>query len=806
MPFIEKDFPIEEINELSIREVNARKPIYLVHKWWARRPGPTFRAIILASFLDENPMKSYYHGVSLKDKLGYVPIILDPFMGGGTTVIEALRLGAKAVGVDVNPVAWFITKKETEPVDTQLFKKQIKRIETAVAERIKQYYKTICPKGHEADIMYAFWVRAINCENCKREIPLYQSFTIASVRDTTVVFCPQCNHIFTVQDPEIKTECENSECRHSFLPSEGYVKGQTYKCPHCTFTGRIIRAVEKQQKPPDLEMFAIEYFCAICDDFARKMRLSEKERKEFEKSRRGYKKAEDYDQNLFEEAKTEYEDRTSEIKGRLIPDQEIPDGLKTGEVKNFLYRYWAELFNERQLHCLSLLLEEILKIEDERLREHFLITLSDSINANNMLCKYNRQAAKLEPLFGHHAFWVPQIPIENNVWGTKYGRGTFTKYLKKTMKSIEYAKRPYELKLRENGSKRRIEIPNEQIEGKLTQTFNKLRNNEQNVMLLTTTSENLKSHVPDESVDAIITDPPYYNNVMYTELSDFFYIWMRLGLKDRYPMEFESPLIDKRREIVVNEAIGKGAGFYINAMKRCLAEMHRTLKNGGLFIMTFHHTDPKAWAAVLKALVESGFVVRGAYPIHSETRSGIHPGIRYDSIITCRKAEESDLPSKPLPKAIFESEVRNRVEADADRFVEGHPKLSIEDLFVAVMGRAFQVLSENYAVMFKSGVVLSIEDVRKILESLGDVAFDVLLKKFFIKTPDVDRVSKTFAAIFAGKGYVSLDTIDKVTKHGGIDFAVFEEEHLIGEKKKSLRKILSPSERKTEKSYLEKAR
>lgn len=162
----------------------------------------------------------------------------------------------------------------------------------------------------------------------------------------------------------------------------------------------------------------------------------------------------------------------------------------------------------------------------------------------------------------------------------------------------------------------------------------------------------------------------------------------------------------------------------------------------------------------------------------------MHPGIEYDSIIICRRVEESRLPSKPLPKAIFEAEVRNKVEADAERFVEGHPKLSVEDLYVAVMGKALQVLSENYAVILGSGRVLSVEEVRKTLEDLGS------------KTPDVDRVSKIYASIFAGKEYISLDTIEKITKHGVVDFAVFEEEHLIGERKKSTRKVLDPSDRR----------
>jgi adenine-specific DNA methylase len=792
LPYIEKDFPIEDINELAVREVNARKPVYLIHKWWARRPGPTFRAIILATFLEEDPMKLYYSRVNLREKLGYVPVIFDPFMGGGTTVVEAIRLGAKVVGADVNPVCWFITKKEIEPVDPKVFEEYANRLEKAVAERIKKYYKTTCPHGHEADIMYVFWTRVIRCENCKREVPLFKSFAIASIKDGYAVFCPNCNKVFNVDDISVPSECPNPSCKYVFTPENGFVEGEKYRCPHCGFASEILQAIRKEQKPPNLRMFAIEYYCETCEEKSRNKNLPEKERIRYEKTKRGYKQADDKDVELFEKAKNEFEHLKEHLQ---FPRQLIPaEGRSDPRPVNYGYKYYFQMFNERQLLCLSMLLEEILKIEDKNIREFMILTFSDSLNANNMFCKYNINRTELEPLFGHHVFWMPQTPVENNVWGTKYGRGSFKAYLEKTLKALKYVKKPYEIRVR-NGRRERVYIPEEQISAKLVKHFTELNNSDDGVMLLTSTSENLREFIPDKSVDAVITDPPYYDNVMYSELSDFFYVWLRQGLKEEYPKEFGSPSVDSRREIVVNDAVGKGPEFYIDAMKRCLIECHRVLKDDGLLVMTFHHSSPEAWAAVLKFLVESGFIVIGAYPIHSETRSGVHPGIEYDSIIVCKKVEESRLPAKPLPKAAFEAEVRNRVEADADRFVEKHPRLSIEDLYVAVMGRAIQILSENYAVTLKTGRTFTLKDFAETLKDLGDIAFDVLLKKLFAKTPEVDRVSKIYAAIFAREKYVSFDTIDKVTKLGGVDFSLFEAENLIGEKKGSAAKIVEPEDR-----------
>lgn len=116
MAFIEKDLPIEKLNPVAMSEGNSKKPVYQIHKWWARRLGSVFRMIVLAAFgrQDESEADIWHrfcNGVDLGGK-----IVLDPFMGGGTTVVEALRLGCRVIGVDINPVAWFVTKKVADLV------------------------------------------------------------------------------------------------------------------------------------------------------------------------------------------------------------------------------------------------------------------------------------------------------------------------------------------------------------------------------------------------------------------------------------------------------------------------------------------------------------------------------------------------------------------------------------------------------------------------------------------------------------------------------------------------------------------
>nr|WP_279528869.1 DUF1156 domain-containing protein [Halospeciosus flavus] len=192
---IERGFPIERVNEIAEKEGRAKqyyRPVYTMHKWWARRLGCVFRAVSLYTLLDdpekvevvepghesetlagwgeseassdvasiidrvdmndpESLWELYPKDVRVEDKK-----ILDPFMGGGTSLVEASRFGADVVGNDLNPVAWFVTKKELEAgqTDVEALEEAFEQVEADVANEILQYYETPCPNGdHTADVM-----------------------------------------------------------------------------------------------------------------------------------------------------------------------------------------------------------------------------------------------------------------------------------------------------------------------------------------------------------------------------------------------------------------------------------------------------------------------------------------------------------------------------------------------------------------------------------------------------------------------------------------------------------------------------
>lgn len=191
------------------------------------------------------------------------------------------------------------------------------------------------------------------------------------------------------------------------------------------------------------------------------------------------------------------------------------------------------MFNERQLLCLSLLLEAILKIPDPNIREFLLLAWSDCIDANNMFCKYETAWHKISLFFGLHAYHPIERPTENNVWGTDYGRSTFRNCYNKLRRGKIYCLRPYERLIGKDG--RRIKhYVRERIEARLVDRIEDLLEGRGNALLKCQSATDL-SFIPTGVVDAVITDPPYFDNVQYSELADFIYVWLRLGLKDKYP-------------------------------------------------------------------------------------------------------------------------------------------------------------------------------------------------------------------------------------------------------------------------------
>lgn len=671
MAFIEKDLPIEKLNPVAMSEGNSKKPVYQMHKWWARRLGSVFRMIVLAAFgrQDESEADIWHrfcNGVDLGGK-----IVLDPFMGGGTTVVEALRLGCRVIGVDINPVAWFVTKKEIEPVDLSALDAAFSELERTAGKRIREYYQTRCPHGHDAEVMYYFWVKVADCPTCGVRTRLFPNYELSRRDHTNVVLCPRCLQIIETPSYDKETKCP--DCGEAFDPRKGVSARGSFRCSGCGKVHRVLDIVNHRGAPLDVELYALEGYCPKCGRF--------------------FKRVDRDDVARWEKAKREFQHRKDSL---LFPRERIPtEGRSDPRPVNHGYTHFWQLFNERQLLCLSILLEQILQIPDPNIRELMLIAFSDCLGTNNMFCKYEVGWHKVSPFFGLHAYHPIERPAENNVWGTLFGRGSFTRCFEKMRRAKVYGQKPHERLFDLRGRRYTKYVANERIEACLVREYEELTRTERAGLLRCQSSEDL-SFLPDRSVDAVITDPPYFDNVQYSELADFFYVWLRIALRDVYPW-FGPESSSRSDEIVKNDGLGKTFDFFNEGLCRIFRECHRVLKDDGLLIFTFHHNQLWAWEGIAQVLLSAGFYISATPVVRSEGKSGFHSGkgnIRYDCVLVCRKSPslwtDCDWPS-----------LKERILSDAifwtQRTLESGMLVNEVDVFTIVMGKTIEYYTKAYA-------------------------------------------------------------------------------------------------------------
>lgn len=693
---IATEFPLSKLNELTRLESYNKhyyRPTNYIHKWWARRLGSVFRTIVLATFLDEGQdvWERYYQGANLGGK-----IVLDPFMGGGTTVIEALRLGCKVVGVDLNPVAWWTVREAITPANLDALDDAFYGIERRVAAKIRQFYKTACPHcGRESDAVHILWVKRASCVACSKETCLHPSYTLFHQKREATIFCPTCGHVFPTSTPQQANECPH--CGHSFVPTRGAVRGASFTCADCGRRQTILEATKASDRILTDEMFALRYLCPTHGQ--------------------AFKAPDADDIALYEEAAREFEERREEL---LFPHQSIPCGLKTDDLLNHNYRYWHELFNPRQLLCLDTLLGAILEIKRRNIRELMLTLFSSCLEFNNMFCSYKggnpRRPGAVRHIFSHHAFVLPRQSLENNLWGVEGSSGSFSAlYASRLRRGKEYAHAPIERTVHDGKVVGKVRVAGERIEGHLAADFEELSKSDRNALLLCSNSEHLD--LPDYSVDAIITDPPYFDNVQYSELADFFYVWLRLGLHGKYAA-FRPELTPKADEVVKNVRRGKGSDSFLEGLTGVFCECNRVLKDDGMLVFTFHHKDREAWSIVLKSVLDADFYVSATYPVHAEMPMSVHiqnqKAMEYDAIIFCRKrVSETSIGWDEL-----ERQIRHKAGEILRQLTATNGAVSKPDTSVIVLGKCLEFYSKYYPNVTKDGRTVSVEEAINSMQSI----------------------------------------------------------------------------------------
>jgi putative DNA methylase len=686
---IESRFDIPLIARLALKEKQIQqnyRPIIAVHKWFARRPGTLFRGLILSEFGDRPLSESFFAANDFPGRT-----IADPFMGGGTPLLEANRVGCDVLGFDINPMASWIVREEIEHLNLEAYRLAAATLIASLTAEITDVYLTDCPRYGDQDVPVKsfLWVKTQDCECCGHQIDLFPGYLLAD--DTRhvayVLICPTCGDLNEVSDPKQPGMCRGCI---TALTNAGPARRGQCACPRC---GHVNSYPRPQAGPPRHRMFAIEYYNPHRRDTHRG---------------RFFKKPDAQDLARYATAA----ERWRAVTARFVPDEEIPAGDETTRLHRWGYRRYADLFNERQLLGLELSCQRISAIESERVRHALATNLSDLLRYQNMLCRYDTMALKSLDIFSVHGFPVGLVQCESNLLGIVNGKGTnigsggWSNIIDKYEKAKRYCDEPFEVL----PGQRKTIVP---IKG---EWIGERLNGSRSRAVTLRCSSSTELALPLNSLDGVFTDPPYFGNVQYGELMDFCYVWLR-RLVGQEAEGFDRPSTRSPDELTGNTTQARGLDHFTDGLAAVYSAMARALKPGAPLAFTFHHNRIEAYHAIGVAILDSGLTCTATLPCPAEMGGSIHifgtGSSVIDTVFVCRAEEQAQ------PGCHF---------ADLDGLGE--------------------IMVDELAQLRAAGVKPTLGDIRcMVFGHLTRVAIQQLHKDWDVTLPTVERLTRFAEAI-----------------------------------------------------------
>lgn len=683
---IEDDaFPFEALSDIAEveswrKEIN--RPIYHIHKWWAQRLGTIFRAMVIGAFApkDADLLELFYQPVRIPNAT-----VFDPFMGSGTTIGEAAKLGVRAIGRDINPVAHFLVKNALSIHDRPAVVKEFHSIEQDVADRIRRFYRATLLDGTQVDVLYFFWVKVVDCPRCRERVDLFSSYVFARhayprKNPMAHAVCPYCGAIAHIRYDASDTRCHH--CSQTVALQAASANRQKARCLSCSHTFLIARAVRESDKPPSHRLYAK---LVLMPD-----------------GKKIYLPITDEDLGLYAEADEELRKRDNSF-----PVVSIKPGYNTDQVLGYNYRQWHEMFNARQLLCLSILASRIREVTNPDLRDLLTCLFSGTLEFNNLFASYKGEGTgAVRHMFAHHILKPERVPIEANVWGTPKSSGSFsTMFETRIRRALDYADNPFELRpgIR-NGRKAGEKIfgLSERIGFPLAADYQDFASGK---CIYISCGDSSSTDITSGSVDAVLTDPPFFDNVHYSQLSDFFHVWQRhiLGT-DGYRK------IDTTRS--PNEVQSADVNTFTERLEAVLVEAHRVLKDEGILAFTYHHSRAEGWSSVLEALMNAGFGITAVQPVKAEMSIAMpkhqaRAPIDLDIMIVCRK--RSTLASWRRNGGLWHTVV-SAATGQVTRFWRAGRKLGRNDIRIILMAQLIRQLSTSHAVEDALGFLGTVAD------------------------------------------------------------------------------------------------
>lgn len=716
---IEVELPLREISDESRSEkYRSYGRLSNLHRWWAPRPLAASRVAAYASLVrnpDEKSSREQEVGFLqelckwdsihnqrvirrakqriLSENNGDPPRILDPFSGAGNIPLEAKRIGCEAHGLEYNPVAFLLNLAVLEYTDDGAADRRglegdslsVLDSESNLIRSLRKWSSQVVDLAEEElDEVYGenevhyIWARTVPCQNpeCSLEIPLVRSFWLSDNEGDRVIYDMECDQSgqldltilheedFEEIEEEGKTKFRRKDSGRVIDPGRETVLRGSVSCPACngSFKAKTTKQLGRAGKMDERLMIVVE-----TGSDGKEYRLPEKS----------------------DLAKiTEASKRLDQYKDAL-PQEEIPLNESSSRYltpRIYGYTHWRQLFNPRQQLMAAVFVDKLRDIRKEIASEeddeyakiivtYLALALDKMLDYNSSLVAWQKGGEKGGRTYTRSALPMRWDYVESNPLG-EGNAGSWAAAMDLIPRALDTASGTLGSGEAHLGSATRLPFP-------------------------------------ENHFDAVLTDPPYYDNVPYAALSDFFYVWLKKTLGPLYSDLFSTPLTPKSGEIIEDKAKhgdgGEAEEFFEKELEKAFQEIRRVLKPDGITTIVFAHKSTEAWAQMIRSLLASGLIVTATWPIHTEkmnrVRSMGSASLASSIYFVCRTGKKTSVGYYTEVQEELESRVHESLDQFWKQGVRG------ADLLVSAIGPATEVFGKYESIKRLSGESVRVDQL-----------------------------------------------------------------------------------------------
>jgi len=612
---LESWFPSLELSLLAQADRRADDPAYATHRWWARRPPSVFRAMLIASVLEGGSTESRFWELfgSSSDLLQGLQVH-DPFCGGGTTLVEGARLGARVSGSDVDPLAVEITSLALSQAGSAAVASAGRSLTTYLEGRLGELW----PTGGDSQALHYFYLTQVTCPACKAEAYLHRGLILARStglsgavrRDSEVVaFCPSCLQLHDLRVDSGSVTC----CGTDWAVDQGNFEGQRFHCPSC---GAKAQHGDLQTGTAPRRLLAVE-----------ETRVG---------GYRTFRTPTEADLGQIHLAASWVSEHQKELK---IPRSAFVWPRVDARPVSYGMTRYQDCFSDRQLATFGLAFSWIDQTTlDAQTRRALRLAVSSALSSNNRLCGYATDYGRLSPIFSIRGYALPVVQVELNPLHRSGGRGSLRSVIRSIVRASQATGRRY---LWDPVSGRAEPIP--------------IRSGWARGGEVVCAGASEPHAYPTDGVDLLIFDPPYFDYIAYHELSEFYRSWL-----DDMPL-VGVPLHPHRE---------RPAESFGSALAACMRQMVAVRRSGYPLSFTYHSAHRAAWEALGRAVDEAGLVVTALWPVRNDAHMGLHTfagNCEWDVIVVCRPEAECTTASGSQDVEQWLSSVRPLPVSEADQ-------------------------------------------------------------------------------------------------------------------------------------------